>query len=69
MLAVGGDAEQPHQLVMIEKLRQLQQRLGAGHVEVLFGQPERDAGEEADGVAGTVAGLPGTALSSCRKRR
>ena len=59
VLAVGGDDEQPHQLVVVEEFGQDRRRLGARQVEMRFGQAERDAVEEADAVAGAVAALPG----------
>ena len=59
VLAIGGDAEQPHQLVVVEELGQDRRRLGARQVEVRLGQTKRDAVEEADAVAGAVAALPG----------
>ena len=59
VLAVGGDAEQPHQLVVVEEFGQDRRRLGARQVEMRFGQAERDAVEEADAVTGAVAALPG----------
>ena len=59
MLQVGGDAEQPDQLVVVGELGQDRRRLGARQVEVRVGQAERDAVEKADAVAGAVAALPG----------
>ena len=58
VLAVGGDAEQPHQLVVVQELGQGRRRLGARQVEVRLGQAERDAVEKANGVASAVAALP-----------
>ena len=67
VLEVGGDAEQPHQLVLVEQFRQRRWRLGARQIEVRLGQAERDAEEEADAVAGAVAALPGQAVLLAKK--
>ena len=58
-LGVGRHREQPQQFVMIEDLGQGGRCLGAGQIEVRFGQPERDPVEKPDAVAYAVAALPG----------
>ena len=56
---VGGDRKQPHQLVVVEDLGQLRRRLGPRDIEVRVRPTERDAVQETDPLARTVAALPG----------
>ena len=58
MLGVGGDGEQPHQLVVVEDLGQSRGHLGPGQVEVRVRHTEGDAVQEAHAVAHAVAALP-----------